>query len=113
LIQEEDSRTGGHILGFSVFHLPFDHSLTTSIPHSSPSKYANFLPHPVNLGRYRLSLVSGNSSRASASLNMVQRYAQMVDDDLLQSNHAYSPMDYLSRLKQLQPALTNVIILQN
>ncbi len=34
-----------------------------------------------------------------ASLDMVQRYAQMVDDDLLQSHRKSSPIDNLSRLK--------------
>ncbi len=34
-----------------------------------------------------------------ASLDMVQHYAQMVDDDLLQSHGAHSPTDNLSRLR--------------
>jgi site-specific recombinase XerD len=34
-----------------------------------------------------------------AGLDMVQHYAQMVDDDLLQSHKAHSPIDNLSRLK--------------
>ncbi len=34
-----------------------------------------------------------------ASLDMVQHYAQMVDDDLLQSHQAHSPIDNLSRLR--------------
>ena len=33
-----------------------------------------------------------------ASLDMVQHYAQMVDDDLLQAHQAHSPVDNLSRL---------------
>lgn len=33
-----------------------------------------------------------------ASLDMVQHYAQMVDEDLLQSHQAHSPVDNLSRL---------------
>lgn len=33
-----------------------------------------------------------------ASLDMVQHYAQMVDDDLLQAHAAHSPVDNLSRL---------------
>jgi site-specific recombinase XerD len=33
-----------------------------------------------------------------ASLDMVQHYAQMVDDDLLQSHHAHSPIDNLAHL---------------
>ena len=32
-----------------------------------------------------------------ASLDMVQHYAQMVDDDLLQSHQAHSPIDNLAR----------------
>ena len=32
------------------------------------------------------------------SLDMVQHYAQMVDDDLLQSHHAHSPIDHLVNL---------------
>lgn len=35
-----------------------------------------------------------------ASLDMVQHYAQMVDDDLLQAHKAHSPIDNLSRLKE-------------
>jgi len=34
-----------------------------------------------------------------ASLDMVQHYAQMVDDDLLDAHRAHSPIDNLSRLK--------------
>jgi integrase/recombinase XerD len=34
-----------------------------------------------------------------ASLDMVQHYAQMVDDDLLQAHRAHSPIDNLSRLR--------------
>ena len=34
-----------------------------------------------------------------ASLDMVQHYAQMVDDDLLQSHHAHSPIDNLTHLR--------------
>ncbi len=34
-----------------------------------------------------------------ASLDMVQHYAQMVDDDLLQAHKAHSPIDNLSRLR--------------
>jgi integrase len=34
-----------------------------------------------------------------ASLDMVQHYAQMIDDDLLQSHHAHSPIDNLTRLR--------------
>jgi len=35
-----------------------------------------------------------------ASLDMVQHYAQMVDDDLLQAHQAHSPIDNLTRLRQ-------------
>ena len=34
-----------------------------------------------------------------AGLEMVQHYAQMVDDDLLNAHNAHSPIDNLSRLK--------------
>lgn len=34
-----------------------------------------------------------------SSLDMVSYYAQMVDDDLLESHHAHSPIDNLARLK--------------
>ncbi len=33
-----------------------------------------------------------------ASLDMVQHYAQMVDDDLLAAHHAHGPIDNLDRL---------------
>jgi len=35
-----------------------------------------------------------------SSLAMVEHYAQMVDDDLLQAHKAHSPVDNLSRLKE-------------
>jgi len=34
-----------------------------------------------------------------SSLEMVQHYAQMVDDDLLESHHAHSPIDNLAHLR--------------
>lgn len=34
-----------------------------------------------------------------SSLEMVQHYAQMVDDDLLDADRAHSPIDNLARLK--------------
>jgi site-specific recombinase XerD len=34
-----------------------------------------------------------------ASLDMVQHYAQMVDEDLLEAHRAHSPIDNLSRLR--------------
>ena len=34
-----------------------------------------------------------------ADMEMVQHYAQMVDDDLLQAHKAHSPIDNLERLK--------------
>jgi integrase/recombinase XerD len=34
-----------------------------------------------------------------ASLDMVQYYAQMVDDNLLESHHAHSPIDNLAHLR--------------
>jgi len=37
--------------------------------------------------------------RGHSSLDIVQHYAQMVDDDLLQSHQAHSPIDNLSRLQ--------------
>ena len=34
-----------------------------------------------------------------SSLDRIQHYAQMVDDDLLQAHKAHSPIDNLSRLR--------------
>ena len=34
-----------------------------------------------------------------ASLGMVEHYAQMLDDDLLQAHQAHSPIDNLARLR--------------
>jgi len=34
-----------------------------------------------------------------ASLDMVQHYAQMVNDDLIQAHQAHSPIDNLSHLR--------------
>lgn len=34
-----------------------------------------------------------------SSLEMVNHYAQLVDDDLLKAHHEFSPVDNLDRLK--------------
>jgi hypothetical protein len=39
-----------------------------------------------------------------ASLKMVQHYAQMIDDDLLQAHRAHSPIDNLGQLSAPQIA---------
>lgn len=63
-------------------------------------------PHALRRSFVILSLRSGmdvlhlQALLGHSSLDMVQHYAQMVDDDLLESHKAHSPADNLSRLKR-------------
>lgn len=62
-------------------------------------------PHALRRTFVILSLRSGmdvlhlQALLGHASLDMVQHYAQMLDEDLLQAHKQYSPIDNLSRLK--------------
>jgi len=64
-----------------------------------------FSPHALRRTFVILSLRAGmdvlhlQALLGHASLDMVQHYAQMVDDDLIQSHRMHSPVDNLSRLK--------------
>jgi site-specific recombinase XerD len=70
------------------------------------SKYAGIhvTPHALRRTFVILSLRAGmdvlhlQAMLGHARLDMVQHYAQMVDDDLLQAHQAHSPIDNLSRL---------------
>jgi integrase/recombinase XerD len=63
-----------------------------------------FTPHALRRTFTILSLRAGmdvlhlQALLGHASLDMVQHYAQMVDDDLLTEHRAHSPVDNLSRL---------------
>jgi integrase/recombinase XerD len=64
-----------------------------------------FSPHALRRTFVILSLRAGmdvlhlQALLGHSSLDMVQHYAQMVDDDLLQAHNQYSPIDNLSRLR--------------
>lgn len=64
-----------------------------------------FSPHALRRTNVILSLRSGmdvlhlQALLGHSSLDMVQHYAQMVDEDLLQAHQQYSPIDNLSRLR--------------
>ncbi|RJP51880.1 MAG: hypothetical protein C4586_03760 [Anaerolineaceae bacterium] len=65
----------------------------------------NINPHALRRTFVILSLRAGidplhlQALLGHAKLDMVMYYAQMVDDDLLQAHHTYSPIDNLSKLK--------------
>ncbi len=65
----------------------------------------NINPHALRRTFVILSLRAGMDALhlqallGHAKLDMVVYYAQMVDDDILQAHHTYSPIDNLSKLK--------------
>jgi integrase/recombinase XerD len=65
-----------------------------------------FTPHALRRTFTILSLRAGMSPLhlqnllGHSSLDMVQWYAQMIDDDLLQAHNEHSPIDNLARLKR-------------
>jgi integrase/recombinase XerD len=65
-----------------------------------------FTPHSLRRTFTILSLRAGmgelhvQAMLGHSSLQMVEYYAQMVDDDLLQAHQEHSPIDNLDRLKR-------------
>ena len=91
------SRSGGRFTGTGVLLIFRWPTKTTGI---------HITPHALRRTFVILSLRAGmdvlhlQAMLGHASLDMVQHYAQMVDDDLLQAHKAHSPIDNLSRLKE-------------
>ena len=90
------SRTGERFTGAGVLLIFRRLSEKTGI---------HITPHALRRTFVILSLRAGmdvlhlQAMLGHASLEMVQHYAHMVDDDLLQEHKAHSPIDNLSRLK--------------
>jgi len=89
------SRNGGRFTGPGFLEIFRRLSTQTGI---------HITPHALRRTFVILSLRAGmdvlhlQAMLGHASLDMVQHYAQMVDDDLLQSHHAHSPIDNLVHL---------------
>jgi site-specific recombinase XerD len=90
------SRTGNRLTGGGILLIFRRLSKSTGI---------HITPHSLRRTFVILSLRSGmdilhlQAILGHSDLDMVQHYAQMVDDDLLQSHKAHSPIDNLSKLK--------------
>ena len=90
------SRSGGRFTGTGVLLIFRRLTKKTEI---------HITPHALRRTFVILSLRAGmdvlhlQAMLGHASLDMVQHYAQMVDDDLLQSHKAHSPIDNFSRLR--------------
>ncbi|HNE70055.1 MAG TPA: tyrosine-type recombinase/integrase [Anaerolineales bacterium] len=91
------SRSGGRFTGTGVLLIFRRLTEKTGI---------HITPHALRRTFVILSLRAGmdvlhlQAMLGHASLEMVQHYAQMVDDDLLQAHQAHSPMDNLRQLTQ-------------
>jgi site-specific recombinase XerD len=91
------SRSGGRFTGTGVLLIFRRLSEKTGI---------HITPHALRRTFVILSLRAGmdvlhlQAMLGHASLEMVQHYAQMVDDDLLQAHKAHSPMDNLQHLSK-------------
>ena len=89
------SRNGGRFTGPGFLQVFRRLSMQTGI---------HITPHALRRTFVILSLRAGmdvlhlQAMLGHASLDMVQYYAQMIDDDLLQSHHAHSPIDNLVHL---------------
>jgi site-specific recombinase XerD len=90
------SQRGGRMTGSGLRELLLRLSEKTGI---------KFSPHALRRTFVILSLRAGmdvlhlQALLGHSSLDMVQHYAQMIDEDLLQAHNQYSPIDNLSRLK--------------
>jgi len=90
------SRNGGRFTGpgfLQVFRRVSAHAGIHVTPHALRRTFV-ILSLRAGMDVLHLQAMLGH-----ASLDMVQHYAQMVDDDLLQAHQAHSPMDNLSRLR--------------
>ena len=91
------SRTGNRFTGTGVLLIFRRLTKRTGI---------HIAPHALRRTFVILSLRAGmdvlhlQAMLGHASLDMVQHYAQMVDEDLLQAHKAHSPIDNLTRLKE-------------
>ena len=91
------SRTGQRLTGSGILIIFRRLSKVTGL---------KITPHALRRTFVILSLRSGmdvlhlQAMLGHAGLEMVQHYAQMVDDDLLQAHNAHSPIDNLARLKE-------------
>jgi site-specific recombinase XerD len=90
------SQKGGRLTGNGLGELLHRLSVRTGV---------KFSPHALRRTFVILSLRAGmdvlhlQALLGHSSLEMVQHYAQMVDDDLLQSHHEHSPVDNLAHLR--------------
>jgi integrase len=90
------SRSGGRFTGTGVLLIFRRLTAKTGIHITPHSLRRTFVILSLRAGMDVLHL---QAMLGHASLDMVQHYAQMVDDDLLQEHKAHSPIDNLSRLK--------------
>jgi integrase len=90
------SRSGSHFTGTGLLLIFRRLSKRTGI---------HITPHALRRTFVILSLRAGmdvlhlQAMLGHSSLDMTMHYAQMVDDDILQSHQAHSPIDNLSRLR--------------
>jgi site-specific recombinase XerD len=90
------SRSGGRFTGTGVLLIFRRLTAKTGIHITPHSLRRTFVILSLRAGMDVLHL---QAMLGYAGLDMVQHYAQMVDDDLLQEHKAHSPIDNLSRLK--------------
>jgi site-specific recombinase XerD len=90
------SQRGGRLTGNGLRLLLLRLSAKAGIKFSAHALRRTFVILSLRAGMDVLHL---QALLGHSSLEMVQHYAQMVDDDLLQSHQAHSPVDNLARLK--------------
>jgi integrase/recombinase XerD len=90
------SQRGGRLTGNGLRELLLRVSVKTGIKLSPHALRRTFVILSLRAGMDVLHL---QALLGHASLDMVQYYAQMVDDDLLESHHAHSPIDNLAHLR--------------
>ena len=90
------SQRGGRLTGNGLRELLLRLSIKTGIKFSAHALRRTFviLSLRAGMGELHLMAMLGHSD-----LIMVGRYAQMVDDDILQAHKDFSPIDNLARLK--------------
>ncbi len=91
------SRSGGRFTGTGILLIFRRLSNKTGIHVSPHALRRTFVILSLRAGMDVLHL---QAMLGHASLDMVQHYAQMVDDDLLQAHKAHSPIDNLAWLKE-------------
>ncbi len=93
------SRRGGRLTGAYLVIIFRRLSQRTGIPFTAHALRRTFAILSLRAGADILHL---QAQLGHSSLEMVRRYAQMVDDDLLQDHQAHSPIENLARLRQLR-----------